>query len=282
MNAWALIGALALGGLAYGGVQAWLRAQHDPLGEFLSEHRAGSVQEAIGARAAAWLPGGASRLEEHLVWAQRGGRYRGQSVGTVVFTALLYALGGLGLYLLLRTPLTLTAVGIGFAWPLVDVRSKANAVRKRTTRAAPELASLLAAEMAAGSAPEAALRRAAALPGPLASLLGEAAALSQRTGRPLLSTRGVTGTLVEVFGQSGVPALQTLALQLDLIAQKGVEGADRMSDLARMLAFQYRQRLMEETEKLENRLTAAVAAFYFIPMVLLLLGAFFGAATSVF
>ncbi len=277
---------LAAGALAYlaaGGAQAVLRARRDPLGEFLGtagKQRSGGALEHFGEQAARYLPG--LSVEANLRWAQRGRFHSDDTVGSIMAQALLYSLGGLMLYLVTHSPTGMAAAAIRFVWPLVRLKGKADDVRKRTGRAAPELALLLAAEMAAGAAPEEALRRAATLPGPLSSLVGEAVELSRKTGRPLLSVHGVNGTLMEVFGHCGLPALQVMALQLDMVAAKGIEGAQRMSEIARTLAFEYRQRIMEETEKLEDKLVGLVAAFYFLPMVVLLMGAFFGALKGAF
>ena len=184
--------------------------------------------------------------------------------------------------LLNPSPLGWAVPFLALAAPFIWVRSAAEKVRTRTVRQLPELAALVAAEISAGAPAEESLERAAGLPGPLAGLLRDALAESQRVGRPLLSHGLQKGTLREVFEACGVPALRAFAVQLDTAAAKGVEVDARMVELSQTLAAEYRQRLMENIEKLETNLTTAVAAFYFIPMVLLILLPLFGEAMNMF
>ncbi|NUM48824.1 MAG: hypothetical protein HUU38_29310 [Anaerolineales bacterium] len=152
----------------------------------------------------------------------------------------------------------------------------------------PELAALVAAEMAANTSAEAALADALKLPGPLTGLLHAAQTRSSQTGRPLLShaagqAAGMSqyGTLREVFEETQVPALRAFAVQLDLAASTGIEGAARMQEISRTLAAEYRQQVMEATEKLDDTLVMQIALFYFGPMMMLILAAFFGAVSAV-
>ncbi len=220
--------------------------------------------------------------EDHLRWAQRGGQYVGQSLGGVVFQGLLFA--GLAALVILVNPAPvsfLLPVG-AFAYPLVRLRSKANTVRKRVFRTLPETAALIAAELAAGTAPDVAVSRAAAIPGPLSTLLREAVEMSRGTGRPLFSRKPISGTLVEVMAQSGIPALHAFGSQLDLVASKGVAGAALMSEIARALGQEYRAKLQSEVEKLDSRLVLVVAMFFFVPFVALLLFAALNPILTVF
>ncbi len=238
-------------------------------------------QEAIGEAVAGKLLS-VKTWEDHLRWAQRGGQYIGQSLGGVVFQGLLLA--GLSLLIVLINPAPaslLLPVG-AFAYPLVRLRSKANTVRKRVFRTLPETAALIAAELAAGTAPDVAVARAAAIPGPLSALLREAVELSRTTGKPLFSRQPITGTLMEVLGGSGIPALHAFGSQLDLVAGKGVAGAALMGEIARALSVEYRARLQSEVEKLDSRLVLVVALFFFAPFVALLLFAALSPILAVF
>ncbi len=229
-----------------------------------------SRQEAIGEAVAGRLLS-LKTWEDHLRWAQRGGQYVGQSLGGVVFQSLLFAALGLLVVMVNPAPLSLLVPVMAFAYPLVRLRSKANTVRKRVFRTLPETAAMIAAELAAGTAPDVAVARAAAIPGPLSALLKEAVEQSRQTGRPLFSRKPIGGTLVEVMGYSGIPALHAFGSQLDLVASKGVAGAALMSEIARALGQEYRARLQSEVEKLDSRLTLVVALFFFVPFVGLLL-----------
>jgi Flp pilus assembly protein TadB len=238
-------------------------------------------QEAIGEAVAGKLLS-VKTWEDHLRWAQRGGQYIGQSLGGVVFQGLLFA--GLSALLIPVNPAPvsfLLPVG-AFAYPLVRLRSKANTVRKRVFRTLPETAALIAAELAAGTAPDVAVARAAAIPGPLSALLREAVELSRTTGKPLFSRQPITGTLMEALGGSGIPALHAFGSQLDLVAGKGVAGAALMGEIARALSVEYRARLQSEVEKLDSRLVLVVALFFFAPFVALLLFAALSPILAVF
>ena len=74
----------------------------------------------------------------------------------------------------------LFVVGAGLLagyFPILQVNGRAGDVKKQVGREVPEIAALVAAELAAGNAPDVAIERAAQMPGPLGKLLG------QRAGR---------------------------------------------------------------------------------------------------
>lgn len=286
---------LAAGALAYGTYQGLalvmslltpdpLTAYAGPAGNASQPHAA-PWTERTGFAVAQRLPLSLDTWEDHLLWAQRGGHFLGDSLGTLMFRALAY--GGLTLILPLMNPDVPAfwfAPVLTAALPLLQVRDAGQKAKKRAVRAVPELAALVAAEMAANTPAEAALADALKLPGPLSGLLHSAQARSSQTGRPLLShaagqAAGMTqfGTLREVFEETGVPALRAFAVQLDLAASTGVDGALRMQELSQTLADEYRQQVMEATEKLDDALSLQVALFYFAPMLGLILLAFFGA-----
>lgn len=215
----------------------------------------------------------------HLAWAQRGGHYPGKTLGNVVFTACLYALGALAIFPLRPVPAMLLLPVIAFAFPLISMRSKANRVRRKTLRALPEIAAILAAEMSAGVTAAQAIGRAAEiLDGPVADLLKDAVAHAGKTSRPLFGiydpVAPVTGALVAVFERAGLPDLHSFAVQVDLVAGKGVDAPRLMNETAAALAAEYRQRVETEREKLGGRLTTYVAFFFFFPVVALILASF--------
>ena len=278
-------GALAYGAYILGGMLQ-KRVATNPIIDFQTPANAVAPRsqwaDQAGERIARSLPISLAVWEDHLAWAHRGGKYIQYTLGRLVFMALI--MGGLGLIIPLMNPslATWTVPFLGFAAPFIWVRSAAEKVRRRTVRQLPELAALVAAEISANTPPEDALQQAAELPGPLSLLLADAVGLSQRTSRPLLSHGNQRGTLREVFEQTNVPALRAFAVQLDIAASKGVEVAERMTEISRTLAAEYKQKLMENTEKLENNLTTAVLVFYFIPMVGLILVPLFNEALKAF
>jgi len=244
------------------------------LREFRGDVQQNNRQVEIGDRVGGLLPISLSEWQNHLEWAQRGGHYADQKLGGIIFTACLYAGGALLIVLIKPAPIFFLLPVLAFAFPFFSMRSKANGVRKKAVRALPEMASLVAAEVSAGTPPDQAVLRAAELPGPLAGLLSEAVSHARQTGRPLFSRKPVTGALVEVFSRAGLPALRAFAMQLDEVAGKGVDSAALMNDTARSLAREYRDRVMTEKEKLGGKLISLVAFHFFFPAVILILGAF--------
>jgi len=239
-------------------------------------------QEEIGYAVARRMPLSLDAWEAHLRWAQRGGFYLGQSLGFVFFQCLVFAGTGAGLLIVNPAPVSLLVPVMAFAYPLVRVRAKGNTVRKKVVRTLPEAASLIAAELAAGSPPELALSRAATLPGPLSALLRDAMEDARQSGRALFSRKPLKGSLVETMRISGIPALHAFASQLDMVSSKGVAGAELMSEIARALGQEYRARLLSDVEKLDSRLTLTVTFFFFLPFVAILLYAALAPVLQIF
>ncbi len=265
--AWAVYGAFGLIRFESGAAKQ--------LRDFRNEGQQNTQQAALGDRLVRSLPISMSEWEAHLVWAQRGGYYKDQRIGNIVFTALLYA-GAASLVVLFRpVPILFVFPLIAFAFPFIGVRSKANKVRRKAVRALPEMAALVAAELSAGSPADQAVLRAGDLPGPLSDLLSEAVSFSRQTGRPLFSRKPVQGALVEVFMRSGLPQLRAFAMQLDEVANKGIDAATLMNDAARSLSREYREQVMMEKELLGGTLTRHVAFHFFMPSVIVILMAFF-------
>jgi len=115
------------------------------------------------------------------------------------------------------------------------------------------------------------LMQASKMPGPLAGLVREASAQAAYLGIPVFSHEKRKGSLREAFEGSGIGALRAFGVQLDVAASKGVDVAQRMSEISSSLAAEYRQRLMRKAEKLDTGMTVAVALFYFVPMMALIL-----------
>jgi Flp pilus assembly protein TadB len=283
---WALV--LLLLGLAAIGIFAVRQVRErqaihdlvDQIAAFQGQERVETNLKAsqIGDQVAGKLPVTAlSTWQSHFEWAQRGGHYEGQSFGWVVFMALACGLAG-GVVLLIKpAPVAFIVPVLTFIFPFLGLRTRANQVRRQAERAIPEAATLIAAELASGVSVDQAVERATQLPGPLTALLGSALEKTTDTGRPLFSRADVQGTLKESCQAAGLPVLLAFATQLDLVAEKGVAGSTLMSEIARSLAREYRERVVKDVETLDNRLTQAVALFYFAPEILLILGSFFSA-----
>lgn len=284
-----------IGSFLIAGVLAWLsyaftaqmsfsvrRAAHKSLVDYYQQKNAATTGELIGEAVAKKLPLSLDVWEDHLRWAQRGGKYQDYTLGRLVFTSLLYGAVGLIFPLINPAPMSFL-VPVGAAvYPFIALRAKANTVRKRVLRLLPETAALISAELAAGNSPEKAVERAAQLPGALSGLLKEAVSASASSARPLFTRKPVTGTMIETFRKANLPALTAFASQLDLVASKGVGGAELMAQIAETLVGEYRARLASEVEKLDSRLTLLVMLFYFAPFVIFLLATFLAPVLTAF
>jgi len=278
---YSFIAAGAVGYLAYALANLIVgQFAHNPLSDYLGQQTSGSgLADRAGHQLLGKLPFSMTNWEDHLQWAQRGEMYLGDTVARQVFMACCYGVVGLIVPLTFSAPVAWIVPLIAGVMPFMRLKSQADKVRRRTTRQVPELAALVAAELSAETPMEDALERAAELPGPLASILSEAIAESQTSSRPLITPPGQAGvgTLRLVFARTRLPALRAFAVQLDLVARTGVEGAARMQEISETLAAEYRQRLREETAKLETRLSTLVGVFYFIPLFAILTIATFSA-----
>jgi Flp pilus assembly protein TadB len=270
------LGALAAAYLAYvlaTGLSIQLTGSRGATSRRL-EHFAGaepmpSLAERLGARLIRALGLDSRVWDLHLEWARLGSPDAAWSVGGLVGRALLQGLAGLAAAALLRGVVYWTLPVLLFALPFVRVRSRSRAVRHEVARALPETSTLVAAEMAAGNAPDQALLRASELPGVLGRLLAKAVAESRSSGRPLFSrSREVRGTLVETLGRMQMPELTAFASQIDLVAAKGAAGAELMDNIAVGLAREYRRRVMRAAEELESNLVIPAAVFFFLPFVI--------------
>jgi len=237
-------------------------------------NRPAELTEQLGEQMLTKLPFSWTTWEGHLRWAQRGGHYPGQRLGHLLGMSLLYALGSLLVLVLNPAPVFLFVPVLAFFYPLLAMRSKATRVKRQLGRTLPEIAALVAAEVAAENTPEQALMRSRSLPGPFAALLEEVSLHMSATGLPLFSRKPIKGALVEVLQGTDLPALRAFGAQLDLVARQGVDQAALMNDLARGLAREYHERVMVEKEQLGGKLTTRVAFFFFFPTVAILLMAF--------
>jgi tight adherence protein C len=207
--------------------------------------------------------------EVRLAWARLEGGYPRLTVSKLLGQALLLGLVGLLAALAFKGVIFWVLPVVLFAWPFVRLRSASTSVERRVDRALPETATLVAAEMAAGSAPDRALVRASELPGPMGVLLSRALTESRRSGRPLFSrSSGAKGALVEALSGMKSSELLAFATQLDLVAAKGAAGPDLMDSIARGLAREYRRRALKAAEELESQLVIPSALFFFLPFVI--------------
>jgi Flp pilus assembly protein TadB len=215
-----------------------------------------------------------SRLLGSLDWAQLGGHYAGWTASTLVGRGVIFGVGAFVAIFIASPqnfPLGLLVGALAGAFPVIQVNGKAGEVRKQVGREVPEIAALVAAELAAGNPPDVAIERAAQVPGPLGGLLSRALAEARSGGRPLFSRKPVRGTLVEVLLATGLSELVAFGAQLDLIASKGVSGAQMMAEISRAISREYYERVMAAAETLESKLVFPSAIFFFLPFTLAIL-----------
>jgi len=221
-------------------------------------------------------------LADTLKLAQLGGKYRDWTVGGVVARSVVYGAAALAYVLLVRpAPLFWLVVPLAAYYPLMRVRGAADETRTAIQRMLPEVATALAAEMAAGASPEQALARMAEIPGPVGLILKQASDEASRSGRPAFTTGTASGVVMEVLARYNVPSLVRFGAQLDQVAGKGVEGPRVMSEVARGFAREYRAQVQMAAASLDNQLLAPMTIFFFFPflaaMMLPLLLALFSA-----
>lgn len=202
-------------------------------------------------------------------WAKFGGKYEGQTVGSVLGQSLLFAGLGVAYIVLFQafSPFFMIIVLIAAYYPYMTLRGRADDVRKAVKRLLPEAAAFIAAEMSAGSSAETALTRASNLPGSLGIILREAVGIAQQSGRLIFSRDNVPGVLVEFSEGLRMAHLVAFASQLDLVASKGAEGPRQMGEIARSLAREYRSDVTRQAEQMDNKLLFPMTFFFFIPFM---------------
>jgi hypothetical protein len=243
------------------------------LGRFAGTVPAGLTEE-IGGTVLRLYKRDPSGILGNLDWAQLGGHFAGWGLDTVIGRCAIFG-GAAALGFFVADPGNwLFIIGAGVLagyYPILQVNGRAGDVKKQVGREVPEIAALVAAELAAGNAPDTAIERAAQMPGPLGRLLARALADSRSSGRPLFSRKPVRGTLVELLLGSGLSQLTAFGAQLDLVASKGVAGAEMMADISRAISREYFEHVMSAAESLEGNLVVPASIFFFLPFTLAVL-----------
>jgi Flp pilus assembly protein TadB len=243
------------------------------LGKFAGTVPTGLTEE-IGGTVLRIMNRDMSKTLGNLDWAQLDGKYEGWGLDTLIGRCAIFGVAGLIAAFVIIPEEPLIAIGGGAlaaALPFIQLNSLAGGVKKKVGREVPEIAALVAAELAAGNAPDVAVERAAQMPGPLGRLLGRALADSRSSGKPLFSRKPVRGTLVELLMASGLSQLTAFGAQLDLVASKGVSGAEMMADISRAISREYFEYVMSAAESLEGNLVVPSAIFFFLPFTLVIL-----------
>jgi Flp pilus assembly protein TadB len=212
--------------------------------------------------------------ESMLDWAQLSGQAEGWSTGTLMGRMVLYGAAGFAAVFLItrgEKPLFLLAALLAAVVPYFNVKEWAEQARKRVKDEVPEMAALLAAELSAGSPAMVALQRTSALPGILSKLIKRAFEMTNSTGTPVFSTPTTRGTLLQVMMGTKVSVLTALSAQLDLVARKGSEAADLMTDIGKSIAIECYEEKVVAAETMESALILPSTVFYFLPLIIVVM-----------
>ncbi len=240
------------------------------LGEYLGERKDSSgVVDDLGSAIIGRMPS----LLRYIDGRRRWIRLSGSDISPARTAGMAGLLGGLGLMVgvVSGVPAASLLGVLGAVYPFMQLRSRANAVRRKVQRSLPELAALMAAEMAAGNSPDQAIERAAMWGGPLAAIVREAMAEGKASGRPLFGRQGMPGALMDTVRRYDLPALRAFASQMDMAAQKGAAGPEMMGRLAKTLVVEYKDRALRRAEKLDDDLAMPSVLFFFLPFLFLML-----------
>ncbi|MGB7537643.1 MAG: hypothetical protein WBM17_03815, partial [Anaerolineales bacterium] len=237
------------------------------LGKFAGTVPTGLTEE-IGSTVLRLYKRDTAKMLGNLDWAKLGGHFEGWGLDTLIGRCAIYGVAAAAVMFVLMPGNLLFVVGAGALagyFPVLQVNGRASDVKKQVAREVPEIAALVAAELAAGNAPDVAIERAAQMPGPFGKLLGRALADSRSSGRPLFTRKPIRGTLVDLLLASGLTQLTAFGAQLDLVASKGVSGAEMMADISRAISREYFEHVMSAAESLEGNLVIPSSIFFFLP-----------------
>jgi Flp pilus assembly protein TadB len=218
-----------------------------------------------------------------LYWAQTGGSFQNWSVGGIIARGFIMFLVVAIAVLLFNLPFIAWGLAaILFFMPFLQVRSAAGKVQKQVTRLLPETATVIAAEMDAGSTAGQALERASELPGPLGKILLEAVSKARQSNRPMFSRGRSKGILLEELEAHNLAELNRFAMQLDRVAAKGVDAPRIMIEIARGLAREYRSHVQRTAANMDTELLMPMTLFFFLPFMVVILAPMMTAMASFF
>lgn len=213
-----------------------------------------------------------SSWKTSLYWAQVDGEYASWTVGGMMVRGLVAAVAVALIVLLFGLPIyTWLLVPFGIFMPSMLVNGKANETKKLVKRLLPETATVIAAEMDAGSTAAQAIGRAGELPGPLGKVISDAVSQSRQSDRAMFSRGASKGVLMEELNQHGLPELSRFAMQLDRVAAKGVDASRIMVEIARGLAREYKSQIQQTASNMDNELLIPMTMFFFLPFIVSIL-----------
>ncbi len=242
------------------------------------------VREMVNSQANSFFDRGGERLaskmksgflgswKTSLYWAQVSGEYCSWSVGGMLVRGIVAGVAVVVLILLFGLPLySWMLVPFGIYMPYILVNGKANETKKLVKRLLPETATVIAAEMDAGSTAGQAVSRAGELPGPLGKVISDAVSQARQSKRAMFSRGASKGILMEELGKHELTELSRFAMQLDRVAAKGVDAPRIMIEIARGLAREYRSQIQQIASNMENELLIPMTLFFFLPFIVSIL-----------
>jgi tight adherence protein C len=207
-----------------------------------------------------------------LYWAQVNGDYENWTVGGMLVRGMVASVAVALLIIFMRLPLyTWLLIPFGLLMPNMLVNGKAKETKKLVKRLLPETATVIAAEMDAGSTAGQAIGRAGELPGPLGAVINDAVSQSRQSERAMFSRGANKGVLMEELGKHGLPELSRFAMQLDRVAAKGVDAPRIMVEIARGLAREYKSQIQQTASNMDNELLIPMTLFFFLPFIVSIL-----------
>jgi hypothetical protein len=286
--------------LAAGGWAAWSIYQFMPVEKSVYSARLSRVmaQETVeelpfwraallpfSALAQRLFPDAVMGVGRYLYWAQIGGKWLGWSevefwglrlaVIVIGFAVGLLAGGG-DMMIAAGVP------GIALFWLNSRLTGPAKRAMRQVERELPEASQMMAMLVGSGKPLVEALRIIGGGKWLLAEWVRRAMA-ARPTTQPLLATaRGERGFLREEAERSGLPALVSFAVQLDLLNAAGTGADILLASVAESVAADYRARLEQEAEKIGDKMIMPMMIFYFIPYLAGLLGPIILGNASVF
>ena len=245
--------------------------------------RSSTIFDRDGQKAAAKLGIRLESWKSTLNWAQIGGSYLNWSVGGIFARGLMMASAVVIAIFLFRLPVIAWLLAlILFFMPFLQIRGQANKTRKQVKRLLPETATVIAAEMDAGSTAGQAIERAAELPGPLGKILMDAVSQVRQSNRAMFSRGQSKGILLEKLEEHQLIELNRFTMQLDRVAAKGVDAPRIMVEIARGLAREYRSQVQQTAANMDTELLMPMTLFFFLPFMVVILAPILTAFSSMF
>ncbi len=221
---------------------------------------------------AGWL----FKTRTHLYWANRAGEWLGWSEAEIWALRLVGLIGGLAVSLTLFAAsgptMQLLPPAIGFIYPGVKLSGIAKKVERRFTRELPDVVQLLSLLVATGASLPEAMRRLGEGEGLAAGWLRDSlvAAAGKELFTPVVGLgqrQPEPGVLRARAIESGMLPLINLAVQLDLIHQKGAGAEALLNRLAEQVGEEYSAGVRKRAGELESKLTVPIMIFYFLPYI---------------